>query len=78
MKSPASKNNMQMKVSVKEPLGAETHLYLATKAQQVIARTSPDIVFQIGETVNFEPLMEKAKFFDKETERSICEEVKSE
>ncbi|HQL33496.1 MAG TPA: ABC transporter ATP-binding protein, partial [Treponemataceae bacterium] len=78
LKTPSSKNNMQMKVSVKEPLGAETHLYLTTKTQQVIVRTSPDIIFQIGDSVNFEPLMEKAKYFDKETERSICDDVKSE
>jgi len=78
LKSPSSKNNMQMKVSVKEQLGAETHLYLTTKTQQVIVRTSPDITFQIGDTVNFEPMMDKAKYFDKETELSICDDVKSE
>ena len=78
IKTPAAKNNMQMKITVKEPLGAETHLYLSTKSQQLIARTSPDLVFQIGESVNFEPLMDKAKYFDKETERSICDDVKSE
>lgn len=78
VKAPVAKNNMQMKVSVKEPLGAETHLYLTTKTQQVIVRTGADIVFHIGEAVNFEPIMEKAKFFDKETERSICDDVKSE
>ncbi len=78
LKTPSAKNNMQMKVSVKEPLGAETHLYLTTKTQQVIVRTSPDILFSIGDTVNFEAMMEKAKFFDRETERSICDDVKSE
>ncbi len=78
IKSPASKNNMQMKVMVKEPLGAETHLIMSTKTQQAIVRCSPDLVFQIGEVINFQPLMEKAKFFDKETELSICDEVKSE
>jgi multiple sugar transport system ATP-binding protein len=51
---------------------------VTTKTQQLIVRTAPDIVFQIGDTVNFEPVMEKAKFFDKETERSICDDVKSE
>jgi multiple sugar transport system ATP-binding protein len=78
LKTPAAKSNMQMKVTIKEPLGAETHLYLSTKTQQVIVRTSPDIVFQIGDTVNFEPQMDKAKFFDKETELTLCEEVKTE
>lgn len=78
VKTPASKNNMQMKVSVKEPLGNETLLFVSTKTQQIIVRTSPDVTFQIGDTVNFKPLMEKAKFFDKENELSICDDVKAE
>ncbi len=77
-KTPAAANNMQMKVSIIEPLGAETHLYLATKTQQLIARTEPDNTFRIGDTANFIPNMEKGKFFDKETELNICEEVKTE
>ena len=76
--SPASKSNMQMKVTVKEPLGAETHLYLATKTQVLIAKVGPDVILQLGDTVNFVPEMEKARFFDKETELSICDDVKSE
>ncbi|MBR5866616.1 MAG: sn-glycerol-3-phosphate ABC transporter ATP-binding protein UgpC [Spirochaetaceae bacterium] len=78
VKTPAASNNMQMKVSIIEPLGADTHLYLATKTQQIIARTAPENVFRIGDTANFVPNMEKAKFYDKETELNICEEVKSE
>ena len=77
-KEAAASNNMQMKVSIIEPLGAETHLYLATKNQQVIARTEPDNTFRIGDTANFIPNMEKGKFFDKETELNICEDVKTE
>jgi multiple sugar transport system ATP-binding protein len=52
-KIPVAKNNMQMKVTIKEQLGAETHVFLTTKTQQLIVRTAPDIVFQIGDTVNF-------------------------
>ena len=33
--APAAENNMQMKVSNKEPLGAETHLFLSTKTQRM-------------------------------------------
>jgi len=77
-KTPTPNNNMQMKISVIEPLGAETHLHLNTKAQSVIAITAPDNKFQIGDTANFTPIMEKGKFFDKETELNICEVVKSE
>ena len=74
-KTPGPNNNMQMKVSVVEPLGAETHLYLNTKTQTVIARTDPEFTFRVGDTANFAPVMEKAKFFDKETEQNICEVV---
>ena len=77
-KEAAASNAMQMKVSIIEPLGAETHLYLATKSQQVIARTEPDNTFRIGDTATFIPNMEKGKFFDKESELNICEDVKAE
>lgn len=75
--SPAAQNNMQMKVSVIEPLGAETHLFLNTGSQSLVVRTTPDITFQIGDTANFVPDMKKAKFFDKESELSICDDVKA-
>ncbi|MBO7484513.1 MAG: sn-glycerol-3-phosphate ABC transporter ATP-binding protein UgpC [Spirochaetaceae bacterium] len=71
--TPVASNNMQMKISVIEPLGAETHLFLTTKTQSCVARCSPDNKYTIGETVNFTPFMEKGKFFDKDTELSICE-----
>ncbi|MCQ2981745.1 MAG: sn-glycerol-3-phosphate ABC transporter ATP-binding protein UgpC [Treponemataceae bacterium] len=76
--TPAAVNNMQMKISVIEPLGAETNVFLNSKTQQITVRTAPDIQFQLGETANFVPNMDKAKFFDKETEQTICEEVKCE
>ena len=75
--SPAAANNMQLKVSVIEPLGAETHLFLNTKTQSMVVRTAPDVTFQIGDTANFVPVMAKAKFFDKDTELSICDDVKA-
>ena len=66
----------QMQVNVIEPLGSETQLYLTSKNQHVVAKVAPNYTFKIGESVNFEPVMDKAKFFDKETEKNICEEVK--
>ncbi|WP_407400324.1 ABC transporter ATP-binding protein [Treponema sp.] len=81
--APAAENNMQMKVSNKEPLGAETHLFLASKNQSVVARVlaSSKGDFKIGETVNFVPAMERCKFFVKDTEDlskeiNICEKDK--
>jgi multiple sugar transport system ATP-binding protein len=73
--TPVSVNNMQMKVSVIEPLGAETHLFLNSKTQSLVARTAPLVEAKIGDTVNLVPIMDAAKFFDKETELSICEVV---
>jgi multiple sugar transport system ATP-binding protein len=71
---------MQMKVSNKEPLGAETHLFLATKSQSIVARVQASAKgdFKIGETVNFKPSMDRCKFFvknpeDLSKEINICE-----
>ena len=80
--APASENNMQLKVSNKEPLGAETHLFLATKGQNIIARvhaTTKDN-FKLGETVNFQPIISRCKFFVKspealDKELNICEKI---
>ena len=81
--APAAENNMQMKVSNKEPLGAETHVFLSSKSQCVVARvlSSAKNEFKIGETVNFVPAMERCKFFVKNTEDlskevNICEKDK--
>ncbi|MBQ5385059.1 MAG: sn-glycerol-3-phosphate ABC transporter ATP-binding protein UgpC [Treponema sp.] len=77
-------NIMQMKVTNKEPLGAETHLFLATKGQQVIARVqaSTKESFKLGETVSFKPTMERCKFFaknpeDLDEELNICEKIEA-
>ena len=74
-KAPAAENNMQLKIANKEPLGAETHYFLQTKEQSLVARTAPDVDFQLGDVVNFTPSMERAKFFSKETEENLCEDI---
>ena len=82
--APANLNNMQLKVINKEPLGAETHLTLATKEQSLIARVQASTKdnFKIGETVNFAPDMSRAKFFfknpdDLDKELNICEAIEA-
>ncbi len=72
---PASENNMPLKVTVVEPLGADIHLWLSTKSQTLVARTEPHHTFRIGDQANFVPTMEKARFFDKETEVSLLVEL---
>ncbi|MDE5899159.1 MAG: sn-glycerol-3-phosphate ABC transporter ATP-binding protein UgpC [Treponemataceae bacterium] len=71
------KDNMQMKITNKEPLGAETHLYLVSnKGQQMIAKTTANADFRLGDTINMVPNMEKAKFFSKEEgEKNICDVI---
>ena len=66
-----SDNNMPVKITVVEPLGADIHLWLSTETQSFVARTEPHREFKIGDAANFVPRMEKARYFDKETELSI-------
>ena len=76
LQAPAAENNMQMKVTNKEPLGADTHVFLQSKGQSIVARVSPEYDFQLGDTVNFAPDMEKAKFFGKDgDEPNLCENI---
>jgi len=64
-------NSFSSKVTVVEPLGADIHLWLTTGTQPLVARTEPHHLFKVGETVNFIPRMDKARYFDKETELAI-------
>ena len=74
---PQGKDNMQMKITNKEPLGAETHLYLQSNiGQSVIAKTTATAEFRLGDTINIVPNMAKAKFFAMdEGERNICDVI---
>ncbi|MDR1363969.1 MAG: sn-glycerol-3-phosphate ABC transporter ATP-binding protein UgpC [Spirochaetaceae bacterium] len=66
-----AQDSIPLTVNVVEPLGADTTIWLNTKTQSMIARTDPSRTFKIGEAVNFVPRMEKARYFDKETELAI-------
>jgi multiple sugar transport system ATP-binding protein len=66
-------NNMELKISVIEPLGADIHLWLNAGTQPLVARTEAHHVFKVGQTVNFTPRLEKARYFDKETELSVLD-----
>ncbi|MDR3303228.1 MAG: sn-glycerol-3-phosphate ABC transporter ATP-binding protein UgpC [Treponema sp.] len=75
---PGGTNNMPLKVTVIEPLGADTHLWLTTSssgAQQIVARTEPQYVFKVGDIANFVPRLDKARYFDKDTELSVLAEL---
>ena len=80
VEKPAAKDDMQMKITNKEPLGAETHLYLVSnKGQSIIAKTTANAEFRLGDSVNVVPNMEKAKFFEinpeAAEEMNICENM---
>ncbi|MDR3160443.1 MAG: sn-glycerol-3-phosphate ABC transporter ATP-binding protein UgpC [Spirochaetaceae bacterium] len=73
---PEGAGGISAKITVVEPLGADIHLYLMTTASQpLVARTEPYHNFKVTETVNFTPHMEKARYFDRETELSILAEL---
>ncbi|MDR1128297.1 MAG: sn-glycerol-3-phosphate ABC transporter ATP-binding protein UgpC [Treponema sp.] len=81
VETPAAENNISLKVTVVEPLGADIHLWLTTSgstAQQMVARTEPHYIFKVGDAANFTPRLEKARYFDKETELSILAKLDAE
>jgi multiple sugar transport system ATP-binding protein len=73
--APTGENNMPTKITVVEPLGADIHLWLTTATQPLVARTEPHYAFKVGDIANFTPRLEKARYFDKETELSVLWEL---
>jgi len=71
----ASDNTIPTKVTVVEPLGADIHLWLTTATQPLVARTEPSFTFKVGDVAYFVPHLDKARYFDKETELSILAEL---
>ena len=61
----------EAKVTVVEPLGAEIHLQATTPTQIMVARIPPHHLYKHGDIITFAPVMAKAIYFDKETEKSI-------
>jgi multiple sugar transport system ATP-binding protein len=68
---PEKTNNIPTKVEVVEPLGAEIHLWVSTKNNQIVARAAPRFVFHVGDGASLHPDMNKIHFFDLETEKAI-------
>src|SRR5512136_2591539 len=64
-------NNIVTKVEVVEPLGAEIHLWVSTKANQIVARVAPRYTFHVGDAAHLHPDLAKVHFFDLETEKAI-------
>jgi multiple sugar transport system ATP-binding protein len=58
-------------VEVVEPMGSETWLYFGTEGQTVIARVGGHSVPRMGEDVVVGFDMDRARFFDPETENVV-------
>jgi multiple sugar transport system ATP-binding protein len=68
-------NSFPVKITVVEPLGADIHLWLTTATQPLVARTEPHHTFKVGDAVSFVPHMDKARYFDKDTEEAVLAEL---
>ena len=58
-------------VSVVEPLGSETHVFVSTSKNQITGKIEPSVIVKVDETISLVTNMEKAKFFDLDTELAI-------
>ena len=58
-------------VSVVEPLGSETQVYVATDGANIVGKIDPTVIPTVGEQVALICNMEKARFFDLDTEIRI-------
>jgi multiple sugar transport system ATP-binding protein len=71
VKKASAKNTIPGKITVVEPLGADIHLWLNAGDQPMVVRTEPNLTFKVGDEVKFEANMDKAQYFDRETELSL-------
>lgn len=66
-----SQNVIEAKIHVYELLGAEVFLYFDYDNTEITARVDPRTTLRTGDTAKFAFDMEKAHFFDKDTELTI-------
>lgn len=58
-------------VSVVEPLGSETNVFVRTPSNTITGRISPTATVHKGDSISLLPTMAKAKFFDMESGEAI-------
>jgi multiple sugar transport system ATP-binding protein len=68
---PARNNVVRLKCEVVEPMGASNHLYLNTPKSSLIACVEANDRPNVGEYLEMVFDMQKAHFFDKDTEETI-------
>ncbi|NCB00646.1 MAG: sn-glycerol-3-phosphate ABC transporter ATP-binding protein UgpC [Spirochaetia bacterium] len=66
--NPIEDTTMNGIVSVVEPLGSETHIYVMVGKHQVIGKIEPQIRLTVEQKISLIPDLEKLSFFDYETE----------
>ena len=64
-------NAIETEVEVIEPLGADINLFTSTGTHTIMARVAPHHEFKVGDKVLLKPELNKASFFDMETEKAI-------
>jgi multiple sugar transport system ATP-binding protein len=58
-------------VTVVEPLGSETHVYVSTSKAQVVGKIAPEFTVKPNNKISLIPDLDHARFFDFETELAI-------
>ena len=69
--TPVDGKTINGSVSVVEPLGSETQVHVATSKANVVGKIDPTVVPTPDEKVSLVVAMEKARFFDVDTELRI-------
>ena len=69
--NPIDGQTINGKVNVVEPLGSETQVHVATSKASVVGKIAPTFTPKVGTDVSLLVKMEKARFFDPETEARI-------
>jgi multiple sugar transport system ATP-binding protein len=67
----AGEGVIKARVTVVEPLGADINIFAATAKHSMTARLPPHHLFKMGDDITLAPVMEKARYFDKDSELSI-------
>ncbi len=70
-KTPKADVSISGDLTVVEPLGSETHVFVQLKDAQLTGVIKASAVVKVGEKINLVPDMTKAKFFDPKTEITI-------
>lgn len=61
-------------VTVVEPLGAETHVFISSGRNQFVGKLEPTINLKVEQPASFLPNLEKAKFFELEGNEPVIED----